>query len=173
MKNRRLAVVAGVLWSVALIVIGARFAASGPIPGTTTYTVNEPTEYNQDSSFSGAAEICHIISGYSTVPLDVYGVHVANTDSSARYLAIFPDRTTKPNNGTVIPGGGWWVDTLKDFDMNTVAGGIPSWLKTTHGLTVCLSTTQGTFTATTAVGWFWVLYKGFVTATPTPTPTPT
>ena len=128
--------------------------------------------YTNPAAWSGAAEICHVIQNLNTPTLALYGVHFTNTSGSSLYGAIFPNTITQPNNGTVIPGGGWLVAADSDRDVNMVVNAVPTGSGTSTGFTVCLSTSQGTFTAATAVGYFWALYKG-VGATPTPTPSPT
>lgn len=138
---------------------GTDFYASGPV------------------TYSNSAEICHVIKNIGQSSLAFYGVHATNTSGSTVYLAIFPNQTTIPNNGTVIPGGGWAIAATSDRDVNTVDAAVPTGA-ITSGFMVCFSTTQGTFTAATGVGYFWALYKGLAatptaTATATPSPTPT
>jgi len=77
--------------------------------------------FNNTSAWSGAAEICHTVPGSSGNPAPlVYGIHVSNTSASTVFAAIFPNTTTQPTNGTVIPGGGWSVLATNDRDISTV-----------------------------------------------------
>lgn len=137
------------------------------------YAQSQSTDfYTNTAAWSTRAEICHVIPATDAVGLAFYGLHVAQTSGSTVYVGIFPNTIAKPTNGTVIPGGGWSVSATSDRDINAVQAGVPMG-GANQGMIACLSTTQGTYTAATAVGWFWVLYKGRPGATPTETPTPT
>ncbi len=127
--------------------------------------------YTNQAAWSGGPEICHQITNLDSSSLAWYGLHVSNTSGSSLYAAVFPNQIGEPSNGIVIPGGGWLVAADSDRDINTVVNAVSTGT-ITSGITVCLSTTQGTFTAATAVGYFWVLYKG-IGGTPTPTATAT
>ena len=84
----------------------------------------------------------------ATISATLFKMHVTNTTAAAVYAQLFNSVATPAASATPVGASSWNVPTISNIDVSL--GDSPFGMVFNKEVTVCCSTTQGTFTAAAA-----------------------